>query len=170
MTRYVALLRAINVGGTGTLPMADLRAMCADAGFGDVRTQGASGNVVLTADGPPESVKAALEDRLAARAGKPVAVFVRDAAEMRRVLESNPFAGKAPRFTVAIFLDGPPPADALDRATGRKDEETALGAREIYVYYPGGMGRSKLRIPAADSGTARNMNTIAKLARMAAGD
>lgn len=168
MRRYVALLRAVNVGGRGRLPMADLKALCVDAGFDAIRTQGASGNVVLSSDGPAAAVKAALEVRLAAYAGKPVAVLVRDAAEIRRVLERNPFPGEAPRYTVAIFLDGPPPGDALDGATGRADERMALGAREIYVHYPSGMGRSKLRIPAAEAGTARNMNTIAKLAAMAA--
>lgn len=70
----------------------------------------------------------------------------------------------------AFFLDEPPPADAVEAARNRAGEEIALGRREIYVHYPEGMGRSKLRLPAAEAGTARNMNTVAKLAEMAAGE
>ena len=53
---------------------------------------------------------------------------------------------------------------------GQQDEQVRLGKREIYVAFGGGMGRSKLKIAAAASGTARNINTIAKLAELAAGD
>jgi uncharacterized protein (DUF1697 family) len=168
MTRYVALLRAVNVGGTGKLPMSDLKALCKEAGFSRIETYIASGNVVFDADGAPGVVKSTLEARLQAYAGKPVGVALRTAAEMRAVLEKNPFPKAPPNFTLAIFLDGPPPADAIQRAVGVVDEEMRLGSREIYVHYAGGMGRSKLRIPAAKNGTARNMNTLAKLAAMAA--
>lgn len=68
-----------------------------------------------------------------------------------------------PARTVAIFLNSKPPADALDHASGLSDERLSIGKREIYVYYGSGMGQSKLRIPAAKEGTARNMNTIAKM-------
>ena len=90
-------------------------------------------------------------------------VLVRTGAELAAVLEGNPFKTAAPNRTVAIFLDTPPPADALAAATGRRTEEMALGTREIYVHYGDGMADSKLKIPAAKTGTARNMNTIAKL-------
>jgi uncharacterized protein (DUF1697 family) len=168
MTRYVALLRAVNVGGTGKLPMSTLKAICVEAGFSQVETFIASGNVVFSAEASPADVKAALEARLHALAGKPVGVAVRTAAEMQAVLEACPFAGRAANRTVAIFLDAPPPADALDHAKGVVEEEMRLGAREIYVAYGAGMAHSKLRIPAAKEGTARNMNTIARLAAMAA--
>jgi uncharacterized protein (DUF1697 family) len=169
-TRYVALLRAVNVGGTGKLPMAELAAMCADAGFTRVETYIASGNVVFDSGDSAASVKAKLEKRLKAYAGKPVGVIVRTAAEIATVLERNPFPKAPPNYTAAIFLDAAPPRDALKHATGQADEEMQLGKHEIYVHYGSGMGRSKLKIPAAKSGTARNMNTIAKLAAMAAKD
>ena len=89
-------------------------------------------------------------------------------AEMAAVLKANPFPKSEPKFTYAIFLDQRPPRDALEHTVGQSDEEMRLGAREIFVHYPSGMGRSKLRIPAAKTGTARNMNTIAKLAEIAA--
>jgi uncharacterized protein (DUF1697 family) len=167
MTTYVALLRAVNVGGTGKLPMAELKAMCSDAGFIQVETYGASGNVVFESKAPVAQVKSALEQRLLAHAGKPVGVVLRTGPEMQAVLKANPFPKAPPNYNYAIFLDERPPRDALDHAAGRKDEEIQLGKREIHVYYPTGMGRSKLKIPAAKFGTARNMNTIAALADMA---
>jgi uncharacterized protein (DUF1697 family) len=91
---------------------------------------------------------------------------VRTASEMQAVLDGNPFPQKPPNSTVAIFLDQPPPSDALDHSLGKVEEETVLGSREIYVHYGAGMARSKLKLPAAKRGTARNMNTIAKLVRM----
>lgn len=166
MTRYIALLRAVNVGGTGKLSMTDLKAMCIEKGFDHVETYIASGNVVFESNASPVRVKSELEARLLAYAGKPVGVAVRTASEMQAVLDGNPFPQKPPNSTVAIFLDEPPPSDALDHALGKVEEEAVLGSREIYVHYGAGMARSKLKIPAAKRGTARNMNTIAKLVRM----
>ncbi|WP_375777675.1 DUF1697 domain-containing protein [Bradyrhizobium sp. ma5] len=170
MPRYVALLRAVNVGGTGKLPMTELKAMCVDAGFADVQTYIASGNVVFSSKLGAPKVKAALEQRLHAYAGKPVGVAVRSADEIAAVLKANPFPKAPPNTTVAIFLDEPPPKDALKDVKGQQDEQMRLGKREIYVAYGSGMGRSKLKIPAAANGTARNINTITKLAELAAGD
>jgi uncharacterized protein (DUF1697 family) len=167
MTKYVALLRAINVGGTGKLPMAELKAMCTDAGFTDVQTYIASGNVVFESKLSPARVKSVLEARLHAYAGKPTGVALRTASEMAAILKANPFSKLSPTFTVAIFLDDRPPADALDHAAGVADEKMRLGRREIFIHYPSGQGRSKLRIPAAKTGTARNMNTVAALVEMA---
>lgn len=167
MTSFVALLRAVNVGGTGKLPMADLRAMCERQGYTGVRTYIASGNVVFDADREKGPVKAELEAALHAYAGKAVGVIVRTGREMSAVLAANPFKSAVPNQTAALFLDAPPPADWEDRVVGRDDEEIVAGLREIYVHYPTGMGRSRLRIPAAASGTARNMNTVATLAEWA---
>ena len=168
MTVFVALLRAVNVGGTGKLPMSELKAMCEALGFEGVRTFIASGNVVFTSRKSEAAVKKALEARLEAYAGKAVGVMVRTAAEMQAVLKNNPFPKAAGNRAVAIFLDAAPPKDALAAVRGRKDEEIGLGAREIYVHYGDGMAQSKLVVPAAKAGTARNMNTIATLSKMAA--
>jgi uncharacterized protein (DUF1697 family) len=70
---------------------------------------------------------------------------------------------------MAFFLDQAPAADAAKTVSNQTNEQIKLGVREIYGYYPDGMGQSKLKIPAAKNGTARNMNTVAKLAEMAAG-
>ncbi len=168
MPAYAALLRAVNVGGTGKLPMPVLKAMCEAEGYAGVRTYIASGNVVFHTRLGEARIKAALEERLLAHAGKPVGVLVRTAAELARVLAANPFTGEPPNRTVVVFLDHAPPADALATVSQQRDERLALGEREIYVAYGTGMADSKLRIPAAAAGTARNMNTVARLAAMAA--
>lgn len=90
MTAYVALLRAVNVGGTGRLPMEELERMCVQAGFEDVRTYIASGNVVFGCKRSEAAVKARLEAALAAYAGKPVGVLVRTRDEIAAVLAANP--------------------------------------------------------------------------------
>jgi uncharacterized protein (DUF1697 family) len=167
MPSLVALLRAVNVGGTGKLPMSELKAMCEELGFGNVRTYIASGNVVFTSRKSEAAVKAALEKRLATYAGKPVGVLLRTADEMAQVLADNPFPKLAPNRTMAVFLDRAPPADTLAGVRGQKDEKIHLGKREIYIHYGEGMGQSKLVIPAAKAGTARNINTVAVLVKMA---
>ena len=167
MTSYVALLRAVNVGGSGKLPMSELKAMCEAAGFDNIRTYIASGNVLFDSRLGEQSIRKKLEQRLADYAGKPVVVLVRTADEMAGVLADNPFADEPGNLVVAIFLDAAPAATALNEVTGKKDERLALGRREIYVHYGNGMADSRLRIPVAKAGTARNMNTVAKLAGLA---
>jgi uncharacterized protein (DUF1697 family) len=168
MNCFIALLRAVNVGGTGKLPMSDLKHLCEELGFARVRTYIASGNVVFTSGKSEGAVKTALEASLEAYAGKPVGVSVRSASEMAHVLADNPFPDAPANRTMAVFLDRAPAADALASIRGQRDEQIALGRREIYIHYGDGMAKSKLVIPAAKTGTARNMNTVATLARMAA--
>lgn len=110
----------------------------------------------------------ALAQRLQAYAGKPVGVLVRSASEIAGVVARNPFPQAAGNRVVALFLDGSLPADPLDGVTGLRDEQLALGTREIFIHYGDGMADSRLRVPCAQHGTARNMNTIGKLAAMAA--
>lgn len=168
MGSFVALLRAVNVGGTGKLPMSDLKTFCEELGFGAIRTYIASGNVVFTSRKSEAAIKAALEQQIAAYAGKPVGVLVRSAAEIAQVFSDNPFPNAPPNRTMALFLDRAPPPDTLAGIRGQSDEQIRLGRREIYIHYGEGMAKSKLVIPAAKAGTARNMNTVATLARLAA--
>jgi len=168
VTAYVALLRAVNVGGTGKLAMAELKRIGEQLGFGSPRTFIASGNLLFTSGKSEAQVQAALEQALEKNTGKPVGVVVRTAKEMTAVAEANPFKDAPPNRVHATFLADKLPQDALDHARGRQDERIALGKREIYIDYgERGSGRSKLRIPAAAAGTARNMNSVAKLAEMA---
>ena len=167
MSTFVALLRAVNVGGTGKLPMADLVGMARAAGFERVRTYIASGNLIFETSRNEREIRALLERALEEYAGKHVGVVVRTAEEMAEVLAANPFPDRAPSRTVVIFLDEPPPADTLERVVAPDGEEVRVGKREIYVHYGASMARSKLKIPAAKTGTARNINTVTRLAALA---
>lgn len=168
MTAYIALLRAVNVGGTGKLPMSLLVGLCTNAGFADVRTYIASGNAMFRSDLTEHDVKRALEARLRGLAGKSMGVLIRSAEEMAGVVAANPFADQPGSRIAVLFTDEPLPTRALDGATGLTNEDVRLGTRALFVFYPDGMGRSRLRLPAARAGTSRNMNTVAKLAQMAA--
>jgi uncharacterized protein (DUF1697 family) len=167
MTSYVALLRAVNVGGTGKLPMEDLRVICERLSFQSVKTYIASGNVVFKSQFDESTVRASLESALEEYAGKRFGVFVRTAQQMASIVSSNPFPERMPNRTFVLFLSAQPPNDLMNKAKGLTNELLAPGVREIYAYYPDGVGASKLTIPAAKEGTARNMNTVVKLAEMA---
>lgn len=167
MPTYIALLRAVNVGVTGKLPMTELKAMCEAAGFTRVQTYIASGNVVFSAKSNAREVQAALESRLQNYASKPVGVVIRAAAEMRAVLNANPYPDAPANHVIVHFLNEAPPADALDHLKGQQHEKLQLGEREIYSHYPLGQGSSKLVIPAAKIGTGRNMNTVRRLVELA---
>ena len=168
MIGYVALLRAVNVGGTGKLPMTVLAKMCAASGFNNARTYIASGNVVFQSSQTEDQVRLALAEQLRAYAGKDVGVIVRTASEISGVVARNPFSGAPGNRVVALFIDGQIPSDPLDGVTGLKNEQVTLGQRELFVFYPDGMGNSRLRIPNEKHGTVRNMNTVTKLAEMSA--
>ncbi|HEY3448660.1 MAG TPA: DUF1697 domain-containing protein [Myxococcales bacterium] len=164
---YVALLRAVNVGGTGKLPMAELRALCEDAGFTGVSTYIQSGNVVLKSALPEKKVKATLEAALARKMGKPVGVSVRTGAELAAVLKANPFEKAQPNRVIVLFLDEVPAKGALDAVKIPGREQLSLKGRELFIHYPDGQGTSKLKLPLAKDGTGRNLNTVAKLAELA---
>ncbi|MDQ5893909.1 MAG: hypothetical protein QG596_170 [Actinomycetota bacterium] len=166
-TSYIALLRAVNVGGSGKLPMADLRDLAEQAGFRQVSTYIASGNLLFASEMNEKRVKKTIEDALESYAGSRIEVMVRTAAEMRKVELDNPFREVAYNRIGVIFLDHPPPKSFEEK--GVKNEVLKPGKREIYVHYPDGMGRSKLKIPVARFGTTRNMNTVTKLAGLASG-
>jgi uncharacterized protein (DUF1697 family) len=166
VTGYVALLRAVNVGGR-QLRMDDLKRIATELGLPAPRTFIASGNLLFRSDQEEPTLKRGLEAALQSHMAASVRVMVRTAGEMADIVAANPFAEAPGNRVVAVFLDQAPPADAGSSAKNVTDERLALGRREIYVHYPDGQGRSKLRIPAASHGTARNMNTVARLEQLA---
>ncbi len=163
MTAYVALLRAVNVGGR-KLVMSELKELAEEIGLGSPKTFIASGNLLFTSGKSEASLAKTLSNAIGEHMGADVPVLVRTAEEMAEIAAGNPFPDDPGNRVVAIFLDAPPPKDALSAASGVRDERMALGKREIYVAYGNGMADSKLKIPAAAKGTARNMNSVAKMA------
>ena len=166
MTAYVALLRGVNLGKRN-LKMDDLRRIAGELGLDDAKTYIASGNLLFRSGKREKALKADLEAAIGEHMGAKIGVMIRDAAELAGVVSANPFKQEPPNFTVAIFLDAAPPADSVSGAKNVVGERIALGKREFYVHYPRGQGQSRLSIPAAAHGTARNMNTVARLAELA---
>jgi uncharacterized protein (DUF1697 family) len=163
----VALLRAVNVGGRGQVAMTDLRALFEDLHLGPVRTLLQSGNVVFTGGRKTAAqLERLLESETAKRFGLRTEYFVRSAADLRKIVEGNPFAREAksdPGRVVVFFLKEPADrttASAL-RASYTGPEVFEAAGPHVYIYYPEGQGRSKFKVPWL--GTARNWNTVTKL-------
>lgn len=167
MTDYVALLRAVNVGGRGILKMEDLQAICVARGLANVRTQGQSGNVLFQSDRTERSLKQELERAATDKMGRTVGVLIRTIPELRAALNANPFRKADPSFVGVIFLPKALPPRLLTELALEGPEELQMIGREVFVYYPDGIGRSKLKLPFAADGTTRNLNTIAKILAMA---
>ena len=168
MTAYVALLRAMNVAGTGKLAMTELKRIGEECGFKDVRTFIASGNLLFTSELDEAEAQALIEAKLETFFGKPVAVFVRSAAEMAATAAANPFDDDKPSRVMAHFITAEPMAAMLAEARDVVGERMALGPRVIFVSYGEGIGKTRLKLPAVKAGTARNMNSVAKMAAMLA--
>jgi uncharacterized protein (DUF1697 family) len=179
MTRCVALLRGVNVGGHARIAMSDLRKLAADLDLAAPRTLLQSGNLVFDSDLPAAGLEAALESALAERFGHRADVMVRTAADWAAAIAANPFAEAAarhPNHLVLFALKAAPTAAAL--TTLRKaiagPEAIELRGREAYITYPDGIGRSKLTNALIESrletrGTGRNWNTVLRLAGLLQG-
>ena len=163
MAVFVALLRAVNVGGTGKLPMSELRGLCRDAGFEDVATYIQSGNVVFSSRLGKATVQRRLEKALVTKTGKPVGVHLRTPSELDEIIKRNPFKRAAPNRLLVLFLDRALPQDALAELEIPGREEVKSSCREVFIHFPDGMGRSKLKIPFAKTATGRNLNTVRAL-------
>jgi len=168
VTSYVALLRGVNLVGKSRLKMSDLKEIAGKLGLRSVRTYIASGNLLFLSGEPEEKLRRLLEREVQAHIRKDVRVMLRTAAEMEAAVNANPFGNAPGNLVQAFFMNEAPPADLLATVRGQaEDERIAAGAREVFVAYgERGIGKSRLRIPVAEAGTARNMNTVAKLAAL----
>jgi len=175
MTRQLALLRAVNVGGR-KLPMAALRDLCAALGWEDVATYIQSGNVVFTANGKTEEIEAELEQAIEREFGLDVPVVVRTAAQWTKLADSNPFAkagAEAPNRLQLLVSKRPPAPDAaqklMERARDGERVEAVQGG--LWFHFPEGVARSKLTPSLIDRAcgspaTGRNYRTVQKLREM----
>lgn len=168
--RQAALLRGVNLGGRKVI-MSELRAACEAAGFSDVQTLLASGNLVLDAKEKGAKVEAKLEKLILDEMGLKTEVFVRTGAELDAIIAANPFkafAKQQPNFLVVTFMRAPASAAEMKAIgdTALFGEEAKQGEKCLYIKFPEGQGVSKLKTPKL--GTARNWNTVTKLAAMLA--
>lgn len=161
---HVFLVRAVNVGGTARLPMAELRALAAELGATDVQTYIASGNLIATPPGDPLAFARALEDAVETRFGFRREVIVREAAALRAARDAHPFAIVDPAFSYLVPLSGAPdPRAAADVPRGA-DEWAVIGS-DLHVRYAHGAGRAELDLTRllralGVVGTARNLRTV----------
>lgn len=175
---HIALLRAVNVGGRGTVSMAALETLMADLGLQDGRTLLQSGNLVFRADGRgSDELERLLESEIERGLGLSTTVFVRSGEDWRAIVEANPFpetAREDPGHLLVHALKAAPSEGSLEalRARITGPERVHAGAREVYIAYPEGVGRSRLTPALLDTrlgrGTGRNWNTVLKLAALVA--
>jgi uncharacterized protein (DUF1697 family) len=178
MTAYVALLRAVNVGGRNRLPMADLRAALDARGFESVSTVLQSGNVLLDSPEPERAVAESVRAIIAGAFGLDIAVIVRSRRELTAVAGKNPFEGRGDRdpttLYVAFFDERPTAAKVAKLDPDRSaDDAFVVSGREVYLDYPHGSGRSRLTLDYLERtlgtrGTARNARTVQRLASLLA--
>jgi uncharacterized protein (DUF1697 family) len=174
VTTYVALLRAVNVGGR-VLPMADLRAAFTDMDYSDARTYIQTGNVVFDASASPTKLRSRIEHGLEVRFGHGIGVVLRSRAQLAAIIDHNPLLGarRDPKRLHVTFLASTPQSS---RASGLDTEaflpdEFRLAGREVYVHCPGGYGRTKINNSFFEralgvAATTRNWNTVTTLAAM----
>jgi uncharacterized protein (DUF1697 family) len=179
MTTYVALLRAINVGGTHKLPMADLRAACLALGWENPQTFIQSGNLIVDAPAPIEEAQALLAQKLHATLGWMPEIILRTPSAWRAHVSANPFAGAAeinPKIVHLYLTQQPPSPDAARQLAARATagERAVLAGDALMIDFAGsGIARSRLTPAAIDRAcgspaTGRNWNTVLQLSAMLA--
>lgn len=167
MSTFIAFLRGINVGGNTIIPMAELKTICMGIGFENVRTYIQSGNVIFTSKLAEDALVKQLEDALHKTMQKEITVVIRTAQELNSIISRNPFSDATPSLVGVVLLTAPVPKDAFESLTGPGGEEIVISEREIYIYYPNGMGKTKLKLPKiAQKGTVRNINSITKISAL----
>lgn len=169
MTRYLALLGSINIGGN-RVKMVDLKAALAKEGLKELETVAASGNVILTDAREPFLIEMQLEQILADRFGFKSCVMVRTRGEVQEAIDDNPFLGVgSDKMVHSIFLsDQPQPGrfeDFFEERKSKGDERLALGDRVLYLDYVHGVSASDITGRLLErrlgvKGTARNMNSL----------
>jgi uncharacterized protein (DUF1697 family) len=175
MGRMVALLRAVNVGGR-KLPMAELRALCGELGWSNVRTYVQSGNVVFDADCAAAEAEAALEARIRQNYGYDAPTVVRTADQWRGYAPACPFphvARRKPGHLLLFLSKRPPAAGAVDAIQKRAaaDEVVKRAGEALWIHFPNGSGTSKITPAIIDKAigspaTSRNYRTVVTLEQM----
>jgi uncharacterized protein (DUF1697 family) len=174
--KFIALLRGINVSGRNRVPMAELKAHCAELGWAEVQTYIQSGNVVFVADGAPEAHEKALEKLIENRFGLSIPVIVRRGKDWPAYVKGNPFpeaAESEPNRLMLCLSKARPRADAVEGLAekARDGERLKLVGDALWIHYASGAGTTKLSPALLDRlvgspVTARNWRTVLKLEEM----
>lgn len=164
MKIFAALLRGINVGGNNILPMTELKSLCEETGFENVKTYIQSGNVLFESNISEDKAISKLENALKKKLENHIPVIIRKIEELQVIISNNPFPEANPSQVGVSFFTKPVDQNLLKDFSNNGPEEIVLSEREIFIHYPDGMGKSKLKLPKmGEKGTVRNINTIRKL-------
>jgi len=174
--RLIALLRGVNLAARNRVSMPELRKRLGEAGFEDVATLVASGNVVLTSSKQPDTVAREVK-KVVADMGVDCAVVVRTRDELADAIERNPIPEgvSAPKLLQVTFFSGEPSPEAVEKLVSQDygEERVVVSGREAYAWHPNGIQKSKLARELGKTlrseGTARNWNTVTKLLELADG-
>jgi uncharacterized protein (DUF1697 family) len=176
MSKSVALLRGINVGGRTSMPMAELRGLCEPLGWTSIQTYIQSGNVVFEAAGGATDQEGSLEKAIEARFGIAIPVLVRSAGQWHAYARANPFPDAAEAEPNRLMLSLSkralaPDALAAIQERARDGERVAEAEGALWIHYPSGAGTSRLSPSLLDrlagsAVTARNWRTVVKLEQM----
>jgi uncharacterized protein (DUF1697 family) len=173
--RWVVLLRAVNLGARNKVPMADLRGLLAEAGYCDVRTYIASGNVLLDGPGSGAAVGRKLERLIADAFGVTTTAIVRKPGELAAVVAGHPF-GRDTSHSHVVFLAKRPTAKAAKSlaTADQSPDKAVLAGKHVYVRYAAGVQGARLSAAGLEKllgvpATHRNWRTVAALAELAAG-
>lgn len=178
MAVIISMLRGVNVGGHNKINMEALRALYESLKLLDAQTYVQSGNVVFRSEEKDLAlISKKIQSAIERSSGCRPKVIVRTASELRGVIAKNPFAARRgidPSKLLVTFLASDPGAEAREKALAikTKPEELRIDGREVYIYFPNGMARPKMRWPLIEktlktSGTGRNWNTVTKLLEIA---
>jgi len=173
-TIRIIMLRAVNVGGTAKLPMAELRELAAELGATDVQTYIQSGNLVCVPPGDPEEFDRALETAIETKYGFFREAISRSPAQFRAALEAHPFEVIEPKYSYIAFLTGAPTAEAIAKASTYEtsDDQWEILDRDWHIRYAHGAGKPDMNAASIARAlnvptTARNLNTVRKLISLA---
>jgi uncharacterized protein (DUF1697 family) len=176
VTRYVALLRGINLGARNRVPMARLRELVEQQGAIDVRTYIVSGNVVFTSSEPAPKLRAGIEHAIESEFNIQILVVVVTAAELKRIVKDNPYSHAKPGTLHVAFAVTPltrDDAQALKKLDFPPEELTAASTH-VYMHLPTGFGTGQLNREMdkliGKRVTVRNWRTVQTLAQMAEAD
>jgi uncharacterized protein (DUF1697 family) len=178
MAVIISMLRGVNVGGHNKIKMDALRALYESLKLRNAQTYVQSGNVIFRADERDlASLSKRIQNAIERKFGIHPDVILRTTSELRDVIARNPFAkrrGIEPSKLLTTFLTSDPGAEARDKVRGIKTdpEELRIDGRELYIYFPNGIGRSKLSWAAIEKtlktpGTGRNWNSVTKMLEIA---
>jgi uncharacterized protein (DUF1697 family) len=171
--RWVALLRAVNLAGRNKVPMAELRALLERAGYADVRTYIASGNVLVDGPEDPAIVAGDMERIVETSFDVTTTAILRSPAQLASTVAAHPFGADTARSHVA-FLASEPSTDAATRleAADHGPDRAVLVGGEVYLHYPAGFQGARLSAARVErilgvQATMRNWRTVAALAELA---